>query len=98
MVFFQFYIFGDVSHIGLTTIRRYLNKYIDIANVKRITLHGFRHSHVSLLIYLGCDSRDVAERIGDTVSVLEDTYYHMFLDKKSRTISVLNSLPTKNSR
>ena len=44
------------------------------ANVKRITPHGFKSSHVSLLIHLGCDSRDVAERVGDTVQMIEKTY------------------------
>ena len=30
---------------------------------------------MSLLINLGCDSREVAERIGDTVQIVEKTYY-----------------------
>ncbi|MDO4394998.1 MAG: hypothetical protein Q4C23_03355 [Mycoplasmatota bacterium] len=38
---------------------------------------------VSLLINLGCDSRDVANRIGDTVNIVEKTYYHMFPTKKN---------------
>jgi len=87
------FMFGDINYIAPTTFRRYLNKYIDrIDNFKRITPHGFRHSHVSLLIDLGCDSRDVAERIGDTVETVEKTYYHMFPKKKKLTVSKLNDL------
>lgn len=88
----SWYIFGKVNYLGLTTLRRYLNLYLEKANVKRITIHGFRHSHVSLLIYLGCDVRDVAERIGDTVEMVEKTYYHMFPKKKKETIDKLNNL------
>ncbi|MDE6284226.1 MAG: site-specific integrase, partial [Bacilli bacterium] len=88
----SWYIFGGVNYLGLTTLRRYLNLYLEKANVKRITIHGFRHSHVSLLIYLGCDVRDVAERIGDTVEMVEKTYYHMFHKKKKETIYKLNNL------
>ncbi len=63
-----------------------------MAGVKRITPHGFRHSHVSLLINLGCDSREVANRVGDTIQVIESTYYHMFPQKRNHTISVLNNI------
>ena len=90
------FIFGNVKYIAETTFRRTLNKYLDIANVKRITPHGFRHSHVSLLIHLGCDVYEVAERIGDTVEMVLKTYYHMFPDKKKHTIKVINNL--KNTR
>lgn len=88
----KMFVFGNVKYIPPTTLRRYLNKYIKLANVKKITLHGFRHSHVSLLINLGCDSRDVAERIGDTIRIVEKTYYHMFPEKKKNTVNLLNNL------
>lgn len=88
----KMFLFGNVKYIPPTSLARKLEYYINISQVKRITPHGFRHSHVSLLIFLGCDSRDVAERIGDTVQMVESTYYHMFPSKKSRTVNVLNNL------
>ena len=88
----KMFLFGNVKYIPPTSLARKLEYYINISQVKRITPHGFRHSHVSLLIFLGCDSRDVAERIGDTVQMVESTYYHMFPIKKSRTVNVLNNL------
>lgn len=93
------FIFGDINYVAPTTFRRHLNKYIDkIVDFKRITPHGFRHSHVSLLIDLGCDSRDVAERIGDTVETVEKTYYHMFPKKKKITINKLNNLKNHQNK
>lgn len=86
------FVFGNVKHIASTTLARQLQKYIDLAKVKRITPHGFRHSHASLLINLGCDSREVAERLGDTVQMVEDTYIHMFPNKKKHTINLLNKV------
>lgn len=88
----KMFLFGNISHTSPTTIKRYLYKYIELANVKKITPHGFRHSHVSLLINLGCDSRDVAERVGDTIQMIEKTYYHMFPTKKKETVNLLNNL------
>lgn len=88
------FMFGGINYIPHTSFARYLDKYILKVRdgFKRITPHGFRHSHVSLLIDLGCDSRDVAERIGDTVETVEKTYYHMFPKKKKLTINKLNDL------
>ena len=86
------FVFGNAKYIPTTTFIRKLDFYIKSANVKKITPHGFRHSHVSLLINLGCDSRDVAERIGDTIQVVEKTYYHMFPQKKKRTVEALNMI------
>lgn len=88
----DWYIFGGLTSTSNNTLRRHLNKYIELANVKHITIHGFRHSHVSLLIHLGCDSRDVAERVGDTVHTIESTYYHMFPKKKKEIVNRLNNM------
>lgn len=86
------FIFGNVRYIAYTTFTRKLNYYIDKSGInKNITPHGFRHSHVSFLIDIGCDSRDVANRIGDTVEIVEKTYYHMFPKKKSLTVNAINN-------
>lgn len=86
------FMFGDIKYLPKTTFAEHLKKYIEMSGVKYITPHGFRHSHVSLLVNLGCDSRDVAERVGDTVEVIENTYYHIFPKKKKMTVNKLNSL------
>lgn len=86
------FIFGNIKHIAPTTFARHLEKWIGIAKVKPISPHGFRHSHASLLIYLGCDSRDVADRLGDTVEMVERTYAHLFPEKRKITLEKLNNL------
>lgn len=88
----NWFVFGGSKPLSLTTLRRYFNKYIEKSNVKKITLHGLRHSNVSMLIYLGCDVYDVAERIGDTIEMVESTYYHMFPQKKKDIVDKLNNL------
>ncbi len=86
------YVFGNVRHAAETTIRNHLNKYISKCdNLKKITPHGFRHSHASFLLHLGLDIRDVATRLGDTPEVIEKTYYHMFPEKKSLTVQAINN-------
>ena len=82
------FVFGNIN----TTLSRRLSIYIKNSGVKKITLHGFRHSHASLLIHLGLDFKDVAERLGDTIEMVQSTYYHMFPEKKSNTVNALNKL------
>lgn len=84
------FIFGNIKPISSTTLSRELNYYIDKSKIKRITPHGFRHSHASLLIHLGCDEYEVADRLRDTVEIVRNTYYHMFPEKKNSTIKTLN--------
>ena len=97
------FIFGNIKYISETTLRRNLNKYMKLSNIKSknpnykegnsiITPHGFRHSHASLLINIGLDFKDVAERLGDTIRMVQTTYYHMFPEKKSLTVKALNNL------
>ena len=93
------YLFGNVDYLSPTTFKRYLYMYIEkynnehpTDNIRKITPHGFRHSHASLLIDLGLDFRDVADRLGDTPKVVENTYYHLFPQKKSNTVNALNKL------
>ncbi len=88
----EWFVFGNIRPLAQTTLRRHLNNYIELSGVKKITIHGFRHSHVSLLIDLGCDVRDVANRIGDTVQTVEKVYYHMFPKKKQKTVELLNNI------
>lgn len=86
------FVFGNIKPLALTTLRSHLDWYIKMIGVKRITPHGFRHSHVSLLVHLGCDFRDIAERIGDTITMVQNTYYHMYPEEKSKVVELLNKL------
>ena len=85
------FIFGNVKHLSQTTLTRYLKKYCLLASVKPITLHGFRHSHVSFLINIGCNSREVAARVGDTLEMIENTYIHIFPEKKNDLVEKMNN-------
>ena len=49
-------------------------------------------NNASLLIPLGLEFEDVAEKLGDTIEMVQSTYYHMFPEKKSNTVNALNKL------
>ena len=54
------------------------------------------HMYVFLL-NIGCNSKYVAERIGDTILMIEKTYYHMLPDKKSITVKAINNFKTQKN-
>lgn len=57
------------------------------AGLKRITIHGLRHSHVSLLISRKYDIFEVSKRIGHkSIKTTQDIYGHLF-DDVQKTIA-----------
>ena len=59
----------------------------DEAGLERITIHGLRHSHVSLLISKKYDIFEVSKRIGHkSIKTTQDIYGHLF-DEVQRTIA-----------
>ena len=68
------------------------NKACVISGVKRIRIHDLRHSHVSLLIDMGYSSHIIAERIGDTVQMVDRTYGHLYPNRHKEMADMLNSL------
>ena len=63
------------------------------AGLKRITLHGLRHSHVSLLISKKYDIFEVSKRIGHkSVKTTQDVYGHLFDDVQKSIANDLDML------
>lgn len=62
----------------------------EVAGLPRITIHGLRHSHVSLLISKKYDIFEVSKRIGHkSIKTTQDIYGHLFNDVQ---ISIANEL------
>ncbi|QXW65619.1 site-specific integrase [Streptobacillus moniliformis] len=67
----------------------YLKKY----NLKYISLHGFRHSHASLLIKKGVPITDISKRLGHaTPNITLGVYSHFYKEDKDNVIDLLNNL------
>lgn len=89
----SFYIFGGINSISFTTLKRKKDKYCDLANVKRIKIHEFRHSHTCLLYENKVPIQDISKRLGHTdISITMGTYLKNLPRKEKRVISTLNSI------
>lgn len=78
--------------ITSVTFRRNLEKYAKIAGVPAIRAHDLRHSHVSLLIELGFSPHLIADRIGDTVQMVNNTYGHLYPNKQNEVAKRLEEI------
>ena len=58
------YLFGIKKPLADSTIENRKNKYCDKSGVKKIRIHDFRHSNVSLLVSLGADICVICSRLG----------------------------------
>lgn len=62
------------------------------AGAPELTLHGLRHSHVSMLIELGFPAHLIADRIGDTVEMVIRVYGHLYPNKQKEVATRLQQL------
>lgn len=62
------------------------------ANIPIIRIHDLRHSHVSLLIDMGFTPHLIADRIGDTVQMVNSTYGHLYPNRQAEVADKLNNI------
>lgn len=71
-------------------IRRYNDALCKKHNFKRIRIHDFRHSFISLLINNGMDAFEISNFSGNSPRVIEETYAHMFPNKNNKLLNILD--------
>lgn len=81
------FLFGGDAPLAPTTVQAKFEKYISASGVRRIKMHGLRHSFVSLCIHHGANYMVVADLIGDTPEQVLKTYGHMWDSDKRSVIS-----------
>ena len=96
----NWYVFGDDFTLATTTLERKKHHYFELSGVKEITIHEFRHSHVSMLVneYLKYDTDStkffimMSQRLGHTIPVMQKTYMHLFPNTQDDIVKMLNNL------
>ena len=68
---------GEEEPLYQDYINSILKRIIDKHGLKKITPHGFRHTHATLMIEIGIDPVNTAKRLGHASSQMTlDTYSH----------------------
>lgn len=94
------FVFGKTKPLSTTTMTNKKNKYFAEAKMEAITIHEFRHSHVSLVINEGIKKNFdmnkiflmLADRMGHTLQVMQETYMHLFPNVQTDVVVLLNDL------
>lgn len=87
----DFYIFGGKKPLAPTSINRYKLNACKKAGVKNITLHGFRHSHATMLLDHNLSIKAIQERLGhSSADVTTSIYLHSTEKQQKRVLHKLN--------
>ncbi|WP_105203603.1 site-specific integrase [Neobittarella massiliensis] len=65
-----------------------------VSGVKKIKIHGIRHSHISLLIDMGCNAVAIADRVGHESIDITYRYAHVFPSTQQEVASKLDNMVT----
>lgn len=68
-------------------------QFAKTADLPRIRVHDFRHSHASLLANEGINIQEIAKRLGHSkIEMTWNTYSHLYPREEERALSILNKV------
>lgn len=77
---------GRLFKVTKNHLHREMDKYSELAQVKRIRIHDLRHSYASMLIELGTPPLEIQERLGhEDIQTTLNTYSHLYPNKHFET-------------
>lgn len=84
---------GGIKCLRDTTIEKRNEKFAEIAKVKKIRIHDFRHSHASLLANNGINIQEIARRLGHTnIEITWNIYSHLYPQQEEKAVEILNKI------
>ncbi|WP_026314346.1 tyrosine-type recombinase/integrase [Allofustis seminis] len=97
----QFVFYGiDFQPVSHAAIAKVMNWACKKANIKRITFHGLRHTHASILLHKKIPIEYISKRLGHaSTSITFDTYSHLTKEfeeqENEKTVTFLNQINAK---
>ncbi len=89
----DFRICGGTRSLRDTSVENANIKFAKLAGLKKIRIHDFRHSHVSLLANEGINIQEIARRLGHAnIEMTWNTYSHLYPREEERAVEILNQI------
>ena len=89
----DFRICGGITPLRDTSIDHKNRQFAKLAELPRIRIHDFRHTHATLLINEGINIQEIARRLGHSkVEITWNTYAHLYPREEERAIKILNKI------
>ena len=80
------------NFIGDNYLKRIIGRITKQYNLPHITLHGFRHTHCSLLFEAGVDMQNVKERLGHSdIQTTMNIYAHVTTTERDKTADLFGT-------
>ena len=76
--------------ISKSYLHHELERGAKLAGIKKIRVHGLRHSHISLLINMGFTALAIGERVGHEAVDITYRYAHLFPTVQTDMAAKLN--------
>ena len=90
------YLIGDIDPISSSTVRERKKRNAELAKIKEIRIHDFRHSCASLLIDSGANITLVAKYLGHSkIDETLNTYSHMYQNRLENIVQIIEVQNTK---
>lgn len=91
----DYFVCGGQKSIRDTSLSKAAVRYAELAGIKHIRIHDFRHSHASLLANNGINIQEIARRLGHSdVSITLKVYSHLYPKESERALKILNDIET----
>lgn len=89
----SFKVCGGTKCLRDTSIENHNKRFAQMAGVKKIRIHDFRHSHVSLLANNGINIQEIARRLGHSkIEMTWNTYSHLYPKEEEKAVEILNKI------
>ena len=89
----DFRICGGQKPIRDSSVSKANENIAKAAGLKKIRIHDYRHSHVSLLANEGINIQEIARRLGHAnIEMTWNTYSHLYPREEERAIEILNKI------
>lgn len=89
----SFRVCGGTKSLRDTSIENHNKRFAQMAGVKKIRIHDFRHSHVSLLANNGINIQEIARRLGHAkIEMTWNTYSHLYPKEEEKAVEILNKI------
>ena len=96
---YTYFVIGDITLQISSTITARKNRNCEIAGVKQIRIHDFRHSCASLLIYKGANFVTVSKFLGHTkIEETLNTYTHLYKNALTDITSLIDDMSEARSQ
>jgi integrase len=81
------------TEVAKSTLRQ-LYKYLVVEGISitRITPHGLRHTHATVLINNGVPPKTIADRLSNSVEMIYKVYGHSFKEMENKAVTVFSDI------